>query len=176
MAGVAVEKGVLRAGEPEDLGLVEGSVELVALGDGGEVEEGALGGGDGDTVLPCHLVGGKKGVVKKESWPRVKPPWDGDLHMGRRGRADAPERGRGTVAQDRAPTRGEDRRHPSPLPRQDGVPNRIHARMHGMHSTPFNAPFDRARGDAERKQLTPAHHPVLLAGEGRNRGFQATSS
>ena len=39
---VAVEE-CLRAWEALDLGLVEGAIELVALGDGGEVEEGAFG-------------------------------------------------------------------------------------------------------------------------------------
>jgi hypothetical protein len=58
---------VVRPFEAEDLGLVDGLLELMALQDGREVEEGAGGRGDGDAVVRGDLVVGENGSVKEES-------------------------------------------------------------------------------------------------------------
>jgi hypothetical protein len=53
--------------EAEDLGLVDGLLELMALEYTGEVDEGAGGGGDGDAVPHRDLVGRENGSVKEEA-------------------------------------------------------------------------------------------------------------
>ena len=54
-ARVAVEEGG-RAVEVEDLGLVQGSVEGLAVDDGGEIEERSGGGGDGDALVDSAFI------------------------------------------------------------------------------------------------------------------------
>ena len=65
--GRVAARELVRAFEAEDLGLVDGLLELMALEDGREVEERAGGGGDGDAVPRRDLVLGENGSVKEES-------------------------------------------------------------------------------------------------------------
>ena len=58
---------LVRAFEAEDLGLVDGLLQLMALEHAGEVEEGAGGGGDRDAVPHRDLVFGENGSVKEEA-------------------------------------------------------------------------------------------------------------
>jgi hypothetical protein len=58
------------AREPLDLGLGHGALEVVGRDDGGEVQEGAGGGGHGDAVVGGDLVGLQAGLVDFEAGPR----------------------------------------------------------------------------------------------------------
>ena len=160
VAGVAVEE-VLRAWEALDLGLVQGSVELVALGDGGEVEEGSGGGGDGDAVLPCDLIRGKNGAVRVKVSSAAEVSGGRDLHPRGRGRPDAPERRSGPVAEDRVGARGSTAAIHHPCRVSTRCPTAYTPGCTTCSRFPSMRRSIARAADAELEQLPPAHHPVL---------------
>jgi hypothetical protein len=89
--GVAREEGLKggRAAEPECFGAFGGARELVFRDDGGEVEEGAGGGGDRDAGLDRDLVG-REGREAGLNAGAVVFAGDGDLDLAARRVEDAP--------------------------------------------------------------------------------------
>jgi len=90
-------------GEPQLLGLPHRAAELVALKDSTEVEQRARHRGGRDAVVGGDLVGGEVGVVDADALAgRPSPARHG--HFEPAASPDAPQRGRGEVAQYGAPS------------------------------------------------------------------------
>ena len=98
--GIPLEEGIEgeRVGEALGLGLFDRALELVAVEDGRQVEQGPGDGRDGDSLDDGCFVAGEGRVVDLERRPRPLRPRHGDLDSRAVARPDAPERGRVAVA------------------------------------------------------------------------------
>jgi len=152
---------------------VDGAFELVEVEDLGEVKEGARGRGDRDAALFRHLVVGECDAMGEDARALAASP-QGNLRP-RRCIADAPQRGGRAMAQGGSRAGGEDRRHPTALPGQGAVADRIDAAMHEVQPAGREAAIDRAVREPERHELGPRHDPVLCGRQRRDRGVRGSS-
>ena len=169
-ARVAVEEGGKRepVGETQVIRLVESPLDLAGVEHGGEVEERARDGRDGDAVEDGGLVGGKADSV--EAHPASMPPVPGHGHVHHRSaaRAKAPESGGGTVAQRRARTACKYGSEPPTLACDGNMPHRVDTSVQIVEATAPAVPVDLVTSEPETCELSPGNHTVLSCREGRN--------
>jgi hypothetical protein len=163
-----------RARETQDFGLVEGSLELAVVEGGGEVEEGSGRGGDRDPLVRGAFVLWETGAVRVKLLGRVQGPWDRDLDACAGRWADAPQRGRGVVAEHRPGTRGEHGGHPASALREGSVADGVDAAVHDVEPSAMHPPVDCAPSHVALEQLPAGHDPVLRAGQLRDEGVDGS--
>jgi hypothetical protein len=92
---------------------------------------------------------------------------DHDLDEPRLASAQRPLEGGGAIAERRARPAREHGGHPASVPRQQRVPERVHARVHGVEPAGPDAPGDRRRAEPEVEQLRARDDAVLPPREAR---------
>jgi hypothetical protein len=164
---------VVRAGEAEDLDLVDGLLELVALQDAGQVEERAGGSCDGDAVPHRDLVRGENGSVKEEAWSLSRAPRHRQFDPACP-ESKGPEcAGRSVAEHGVGRERGG---HPASPHRERQVAHGVNPAVKGVEPTGLNSSPDRGGLHAGGEQLRPTHHPVLAPGERGDQGVRAKVS
>jgi hypothetical protein len=160
--------------EPADLGLVDGPLDLALVAFGGEVEDRAGDGGDGDAVVHGDLVGGKGAFVEEERSSGAPLVRHRDLDTRLGPAPDAPE-GRGrAVAQDCTGSAGEHRCHPSSLPRHRQMSDGVNGAIKRVETLEPQAGIDGVGPQSELEQLPPRHHAVLTNRELRDQPVHST--
>src|SRR6185295_4868093 len=136
------------AAEAVDLGLRGGPLEVLRADDGGEVEEGAGGGGDEDAVVGGDLVGREPSFVDLEPGARPQGARNRDLDGCAVASPEHPEGGGRAVGEHRA-VGDEDRGHPGGFARARAVADRVHAAMDRVEAPGVNPMADRPPPEAE---------------------------
>jgi hypothetical protein len=174
---VACEQGIEgeRACEAAVLRLVDGPFQLVEAEDPGEVEQRADGRGHRYPVLGGDLVRGEDAAMDLDPAARLAVARHGDVDAAAGPAADARERRRRAVAEDRAVARRKDRGHPRAVPGQDRVADREHGAVNDVQATALEAMVDRSGAEPQLGQLRTRHDAVLAHGQARDRRVRRTS-
>ena len=140
--------------------------EAVTVEDRREVEQRTRHGRDGDAVLD----GGFVRPQREFAGANARPPAATERRdfVQARIRPQIPEHPCRSATEHRSRPARENGRHPSAARRQQWMPDREHAAMHGVQSPGVEAPADRPPPEPLRDELARRHDAVLARGELRD--------
>jgi hypothetical protein len=166
LAGALLQGGPQRLGvnQVELVRLVHSALEAVGGKLSAEVDEGLDGHGDGNTPMRSDRRGrqGRAPTTSDASLIHIAPGPDRYIDLPAFLPTDFPKRGRAAMTQHGFRSTDEQRHHPVAFATEIPPAHCINAPPNGMQATDLDPMPDGARSEAERQQLGPRHHPMLL--------------
>ncbi|HEY5054344.1 MAG TPA: hypothetical protein VII45_13145 [Solirubrobacterales bacterium] len=148
--------------EALNLRLPHSSLDGAYRHEGRQVQECARNGRDRDPPRDSHLVCRQDSRVALEVSSRAALRPRCDFDGATANRANPPKRGCRSMTENSARARGEDGRHPPPLPGDDPVPHRVDPGMQAMETTHPQPTVNSARAHPPINKLRSSHRAVLL--------------